>query len=261
MRTLTSPLSPRSKDLFSSSSPRRTRVSSSPAFSQHCLSALSVLPAGCTTQACGFRDVYPDFTSQNYEVYCLSADSPAAQTKWQTKVPHLSPILGPGALMLRIPLEKSPVPAPVRSQAGAYQSADRRRDKDGAKPFHLREGRQTCRKEEPRQARRQVCCVIQVDRSRSHPIFPAPSLPSNSSRDRTRTPTQWLWMLPQIRKSIQLRMLLLQEQPPQRQRKRRKLELFLSLETSLINAFNSTILFSVVCRRIAVMDNFFWPLQ
>jgi len=40
---------------------------------------------GCTTQACGFRDVYPDFTSLNYEVYCLSADSPAAQTKWQTK--------------------------------------------------------------------------------------------------------------------------------------------------------------------------------
>ncbi|KAF9788438.1 AhpC-TSA-domain-containing protein [Thelephora terrestris] len=40
---------------------------------------------GCTTQACGFRDIYPDFTSQSYEVYCLSADSPVAQTKWQTK--------------------------------------------------------------------------------------------------------------------------------------------------------------------------------
>jgi len=40
---------------------------------------------GCTNQACGFRDVYPDFTSVNYEVYCLSADSPTAQTKWQTK--------------------------------------------------------------------------------------------------------------------------------------------------------------------------------
>ncbi|KAG5650468.1 hypothetical protein H0H81_012142 [Sphagnurus paluster] len=40
---------------------------------------------GCTTQACAFRDIYPDFTSVNYDVYCLSADKPAAQTKWQTK--------------------------------------------------------------------------------------------------------------------------------------------------------------------------------
>lgn len=40
---------------------------------------------GCTTQACGYRDIYPDFTSLNYHVYCLSADSPTAQTKWQTK--------------------------------------------------------------------------------------------------------------------------------------------------------------------------------
>ncbi|KAF8962083.1 thioredoxin-like protein [Flammula alnicola] len=40
---------------------------------------------GCTNQACGFRDKYPDFTSSNYDVYCLSADSPTAQSKWQTK--------------------------------------------------------------------------------------------------------------------------------------------------------------------------------
>ncbi|PCH38970.1 AhpC-TSA-domain-containing protein [Wolfiporia cocos MD-104 SS10] len=40
---------------------------------------------GCTNQACGFRDIYPDFTSHNFDVYCLSADSPSAQTKWQTK--------------------------------------------------------------------------------------------------------------------------------------------------------------------------------
>jgi len=40
---------------------------------------------GCTNQACGFRDIYPDFTSVNFDVYCLSTDSPAAQTKWQTK--------------------------------------------------------------------------------------------------------------------------------------------------------------------------------
>nr|ADX07332.1 putative peroxiredoxin Q [Flammulina velutipes] len=40
---------------------------------------------GCTTQACGFRDIYPDFSQVEYDVYCLSADSPTAQTKWQTK--------------------------------------------------------------------------------------------------------------------------------------------------------------------------------
>ncbi|KAF9002516.1 thioredoxin-like protein [Cyathus striatus] len=40
---------------------------------------------GCTTQACGFRDIYPDFSAVNYTVYCLSADSPTAQGKWQTK--------------------------------------------------------------------------------------------------------------------------------------------------------------------------------
>jgi len=40
---------------------------------------------GCTTQACGYRDIYPDFTSVNYRVYCLSADSSSAQNKWQTK--------------------------------------------------------------------------------------------------------------------------------------------------------------------------------
>jgi len=40
---------------------------------------------GCTNQACGFRDRYPDFTSLNFDVYCLSADAPTAQSKWQTK--------------------------------------------------------------------------------------------------------------------------------------------------------------------------------
>lgn len=45
-----------------------------------------LLVAGCTNQACGFRDIYPDFTSHNFEVYCLSADAPAAQSKWKTKV-------------------------------------------------------------------------------------------------------------------------------------------------------------------------------
>lgn len=71
-----------------------------PHVSSTCLIALL---AGCTTQACGFRDVYPDFTSLNYEVYCLSNDSPAAQTKWQTKVLYFLDSCGTdGALMLRI---------------------------------------------------------------------------------------------------------------------------------------------------------------
>ncbi|KAF8066527.1 AhpC-TSA-domain-containing protein [Lyophyllum atratum] len=48
---------------------------------------------GCTTQACGFRDSYPDFTSVGYDVYCLSADSPTAQTKWQTKKELPYPLL------------------------------------------------------------------------------------------------------------------------------------------------------------------------
>ena len=41
--------------------------------------------AGCTTQACGFRDIYPSFTEHNFTVYCLSNDKPEAQKKWQLK--------------------------------------------------------------------------------------------------------------------------------------------------------------------------------
>ncbi|KAL1757663.1 thioredoxin-like protein, partial [Schizophyllum commune] len=40
---------------------------------------------GCTTQACGFRDVYSDFEKEGFQVYCVSADKPTAQAKWQTK--------------------------------------------------------------------------------------------------------------------------------------------------------------------------------
>ncbi|KAG8979776.1 hypothetical protein FRB94_011520 [Tulasnella sp. JGI-2019a] len=40
---------------------------------------------GCTTQACGFRDSYEDFEKYGYAVYGLSADTSAAQAKWQTK--------------------------------------------------------------------------------------------------------------------------------------------------------------------------------
>ncbi|EKM53274.1 uncharacterized protein PHACADRAFT_259507 [Phanerochaete carnosa HHB-10118-sp] len=48
---------------------------------------------GCTTQACGFRDAYPNFTEVGYDVYCLSADSPAAQSKWQSKKELPYPLL------------------------------------------------------------------------------------------------------------------------------------------------------------------------
>ncbi|OSD08052.1 peroxiredoxin Q, partial [Trametes coccinea BRFM310] len=48
---------------------------------------------GCTTQACGFRDIYPDFTSSGFDVYCLSADKPTAQAKWQAKKSLPYPLL------------------------------------------------------------------------------------------------------------------------------------------------------------------------
>lgn len=75
--------------------------------------------AGCTQQACGYRDIYPDFEALNYKVYCLSADSPTAQEKWQTKVNisiiyafHLC-FLTPALLCLEIP----PLPASLRPKA------------------------------------------------------------------------------------------------------------------------------------------------
>jgi len=40
---------------------------------------------GCTTQACGFRDSYPEFEKHGYLVYGLSNDTPSAQEKWQAK--------------------------------------------------------------------------------------------------------------------------------------------------------------------------------
>ncbi|KAH7929208.1 thioredoxin-like protein [Leucogyrophana mollusca] len=40
---------------------------------------------GCTNQACGFRDIWKEFTDLHFDVYCLSADTPTAQSKWQTK--------------------------------------------------------------------------------------------------------------------------------------------------------------------------------
>ncbi|KAI0254500.1 thioredoxin-like protein [Lactifluus subvellereus] len=48
---------------------------------------------GCTTQACGFRDIYPNFTEHNFTVYCLSHDKPEAQKKWQLKKEFPYPLL------------------------------------------------------------------------------------------------------------------------------------------------------------------------
>jgi len=48
---------------------------------------------GCTNQACGFRDNYPEFEAVNFKVYCLSADTPAAQSKWQNKFTLPYPLL------------------------------------------------------------------------------------------------------------------------------------------------------------------------
>ncbi|KAI0291961.1 thioredoxin-like protein [Russula brevipes] len=48
---------------------------------------------GCTTQACGFRDIYPSFTEHNFTVYCLSHDKPEAQKKWQLKKEFPYPLL------------------------------------------------------------------------------------------------------------------------------------------------------------------------
>lgn len=48
---------------------------------------------GCTTQACGFRDIYPDFTEYNFTVYCLSHDKPEDQKKWQLKKEFPYPLL------------------------------------------------------------------------------------------------------------------------------------------------------------------------
>ncbi|KAI0266388.1 thioredoxin-like protein [Gloeopeniophorella convolvens] len=49
--------------------------------------------AGCTTQACGFRDIYPNFTEHNFTVYCLSHDTPEDQKRWQLKKELPYPLL------------------------------------------------------------------------------------------------------------------------------------------------------------------------
>lgn len=48
---------------------------------------------GCTTQACLFRDSYSEFKTLSYAVYCVSADTPQAQKKWQDKKELPYPLL------------------------------------------------------------------------------------------------------------------------------------------------------------------------
>lgn len=45
----------------------------------------SILSAGCNKQACHFRDTTQDFTGLGYTVFGLTADPPAALSKWQSK--------------------------------------------------------------------------------------------------------------------------------------------------------------------------------
>ncbi|KAI5119413.1 hypothetical protein M0805_004900 [Coniferiporia weirii] len=67
---------------------------------------------GCTTQACGFRDVYPDFEALNFKVFCLSADSPSAQNKWQTKKSLPYPLLSDPKRVLIVALTGSATKTP-----------------------------------------------------------------------------------------------------------------------------------------------------
>jgi len=48
---------------------------------------------GCTTQACGFRDRYPQVETQNAVVLGISPDQPAALKKWQAKQGFQYPLL------------------------------------------------------------------------------------------------------------------------------------------------------------------------
>jgi peroxiredoxin Q/BCP len=41
--------------------------------------------SGCTTQACGFRDEFPNIEATNAVVLGISPDAPSAQKKWQDK--------------------------------------------------------------------------------------------------------------------------------------------------------------------------------
>ncbi|KAI8452152.1 hypothetical protein BY996DRAFT_6415747 [Phakopsora pachyrhizi] len=40
---------------------------------------------GCTTQACGYRDIYKEITDTGFQVFGLSMDSPKSQQNWKEK--------------------------------------------------------------------------------------------------------------------------------------------------------------------------------
>lgn len=48
---------------------------------------------GCTTEACGFRDRYPDYQSQNVAVFGISTDDAKSHTKFTTKYDLPFPLL------------------------------------------------------------------------------------------------------------------------------------------------------------------------
>src|SRR5262245_6388570 len=48
---------------------------------------------GCTTQACGFRDSYPEITDKNAVVLGVSGDSAASHQKFRTKYELPFPLL------------------------------------------------------------------------------------------------------------------------------------------------------------------------
>jgi len=49
-------------------------------------------PAGCTKQACHYRDNYDEITKHGFAVYALSADSGTIQGRWQSKVSLFVPL-------------------------------------------------------------------------------------------------------------------------------------------------------------------------
>ncbi|CAH7666198.1 thioredoxin-like protein [Phakopsora pachyrhizi] len=48
---------------------------------------------GCTTQACGYRDIYKEITDTGFQVFGLSMDSPKSQQNWKEKQKLPYPLL------------------------------------------------------------------------------------------------------------------------------------------------------------------------
>jgi len=49
--------------------------------------------AGCNTQACAFRDSFPDFSEHGVNVFCISHDTTDKQAEWQLKKSLPYPLL------------------------------------------------------------------------------------------------------------------------------------------------------------------------